>query len=222
MKINIDMDQYNALAEEASQIGKIIKKQNEELDCVQKKIKNLFPKGYWWAFDIDDNWKRPKKYSIREIENGYVTVKEVFKKAPWPGFTGISRLSFEKFFKLDIYKTEYEAREAAYNRPCPKCGGPMKFTTEVWCTKCLLDRRDRAEEYRKNHTFYESNRKTVYTVGYTDELTRDIHKGFNGKRFTFKRLDTGEIIETDNLWSGFGANGNVNNLPLIEFIEYEV
>ena len=135
MKANIDMDKYNILNEEASQIHKAIKLQNEKLDCVQKQIKNLFPKGYWWAFDIDNNWKRPKKYSIREICNDYITVKEVFKKAPWQGFTGLTTLSLERFLKLDIYKTEEEAKIAAYNRPCPKCGGPMKFTTDVWCAK---------------------------------------------------------------------------------------
>ena len=220
MRINVDMDKYKALNEEASSAYKIIKQQNEKLDDINKKIKNLFPKGYWWAFDIDYNWKRPKKYSIREICNDYITVKEVFKKAPWKGFTGLTTLSFERFLKLDIYKTEEEAKVAAYNRPCPKCGGPMKYTTNVWCEKCLFDRHKKAEEYRHNHAFYEPNRKLVYIIEYTDELTRE--KGSHGRRFVFRRLDTGEIIETDNLWSSYGADGNVSNLPLIEFIEYGV
>ncbi len=217
MKISIDKEKYNSLKEKSSQIAQSIKKKKDELDSVQKEIKNLFPKGYWWSFGIDKYWNRPKKYSIREIHDGFVIIKEVFKKAPWKGFTGETTVLFEDLFKLDIYKTEEEAKVAVYNRACPKCGGPMKFTTDVWCTKCILDRRDRANEYRENHTFYEPNKKTVYTVGYTDELTRD--KGFGGRHFVFKRLDTGEVIETDNLWSSYGADGNVNNLPLIEFIK---
>ena len=214
MKINIDTNKYNSLKEKSSQIAQSIKKQKDELDSVQKEIKNLFPKGYWWAFGIDKYWNKPKKYSIKEVYDGYVIVKEVFKKAPWPGFDGLTRISFEDLFKLDICKTEEEAKVAAYNRICPKCGGPMKFTTDVWCTKCIFDRCDRANEYRKNHTFYDQNGKTVYTVEYTDELTRN--KGFGGKHFTFKRLDTGEIIETDNLWSSYGADGNryVSALPI--------
>lgn len=222
MKVSIDMEKYNALSEKSSCIGEEIRKKKEEFDCVQKEIKKLFPKGYWWAFDIDDNWKRPKKYSIREVCDGYVTVKEVFKKAPWQGFTGLSNLSFERFFKLDIYKTEEEAKVAAYNRPCPKCGGPMKYGTDVWCGKCMRERYDRAEEYKKTHIFYDPKKKWEYAVGYTDELTRDIHKGFGGKHFKFKRLDTGEIIETDNLWSYGRVYENVRNLPLIEFINEEV
>lgn len=150
--------------------------------------------------------------------NGRVVVKEVFKKAPWSGFTGLTNLSLDRFLELDIYKTEEEAKEAVYNRPCPKCGGPMKYTRYIWCDKCLQERRNKDIEYRNSHVFYEPNEKKVYTVGYTDELTHDVDKGFGGKHFVFRRLDTGEIIETDNLWSGLGANGNIDNLPLIEFI----
>lgn len=219
MKINIDMEKYNALSDKSTQIELSIKKQKEELDCVSQEIKKLFPKGYWWTFDIDPHWKRPKKYSIREISNGCVTVKEVFKKAPWSGFTGLSILTLEQLLELDVYKTEEEAKVAAYNRPCPKCGGPMKYTTNVWCEKCLDERRDKVDEYRRNHMFYEPNKKHIYSVGYTDELTRDIYKGFGGKRFVFKRLDTGEIIETDNLWSEAISSENTNNLPFIEFIK---
>lgn len=217
MKVNIDMEKYNALYQEASNIKDIIKTKESELECVEKELLAIFPKGYWWAFDIDDHWKRPKKYTIKEVKNGYVVVKEIVKKLPWDGFTGENIITFAKLSNLDIFRTEDAAKKAAYNRICPKCGGAMGYTVKQWCDKCIDKRFHMRIEYEDTHVFYEPNEKIYYTMGYTDELTRDCDKGFGGKHFTFKRLDTGEIIESDNLWSSCSYRGD-GNVPEIEFL----
>lgn len=216
MKISIDMEKYKALSEDMSRIENEIEMKNKELDSVKKEILKIFPRGYWWAYNIDPNWRRPKKYSIREVGNGYVIVKEVFKKAPWDGFDGKRVLHFDELLELDIFKTEEEAKSAVYNRTCPKCGGSMKYTTRAWCDKCLSERSNKAREFESNNTFYAPNENKIYHIGYTDELTRE--KGYGGKRFVFKCLDTGEIIESDNLWSQGVFGKDVSNLQAIEFI----
>lgn len=222
MKINIDMEKYNILSEKISSIENEIEVKKKELDKVQKEILKIFPRGYWWAFDIDSNWKRPKKYSIKEVSNGYVTVKEVFKKAPWAGFDGKSVLSFNKLLELDIFKTEEEAKSAAYNRPCPKCGGPMKYTTREWCDICRSKRFNMAKEFESSHTFYCPEVGRIFRVGYTDELTRGSEKGFFGQHFTFQRVDTNEVINTDNLWSEGFYDTNERGLPEIKFLNNKV
>jgi len=211
MKFNVDINKYNVLSKKILHI-------EEELERTQKEIKNLFPKGYWWSFDIDTNWKRPKKYSIKEIKGGYVVVKEVFKKAPWSGFDGKTTLSFEKLLELNIYQTEEEAKRAIYNRVCPKCGGIMKYSTEEWCSKCMTERKQKMKEFENSHIFYSPEKHKIFRVGYVDELTRKSWKGFDGEHFTLQRMDTNEIIYTDNLWSEGFCNTNKNNLPEIKFL----
>lgn len=140
--IIIDMEKINKLREESVNINKLIeekekelKKITKELDDKNNEIKNLIAKGYWWTCDIDDTWKKPKKYSIKEVrcyKSGgiYLTVKEVFKKRPWHGFTGEYIYPLDEFIKINISKTEQEAAEKYYNRICPKCGGIMKYLKE--------------------------------------------------------------------------------------------
>ena len=99
---------------------------------------------------------------------------------------------------------------------CPKCGVHLDYIQKAWCAKCMAKRQKMKEEFENSHTFYEPNEDLIYHIGYTDEITRD--KGFQGKRFMFKRLDTGEVIESDNLWSRGRFSENVDNLPIIEFL----
>jgi hypothetical protein len=82
------------------------KSHDEEL-----RMKAMLPKGYWYTYDIDINWNRPKKYSIKNIGRESITVKEVVKKKPWKGFTGEHTYSLKGFLCLKTYKTEKEALE---------------------------------------------------------------------------------------------------------------
>ena len=120
--------------------------------------------------------------------------------------------------KLEIYKTEEDARSAYYNRICPKCGGVMNYSNKAWCYKCMNERNEKRIAFEKENTFYNEEDDRIYTVGYTDELTRDFDKGFEGRQFTIQRMDTMEIIYTDNLWSSGVFNENVDNLPKIIFL----
>lgn len=228
--MNIDMEKYNQILGEALQVKEradyyksIVAEQEKTLEFKAEEIKKLLPKGYWWTCDIDTSWDRPKKYSIKKIEfykDGItVTVKEVFKRLPWPGFTGEHTFfSLDSFLALNIYKTEEEAK----NRPCPKCGSPMGYAKHEWCDKCMSERYRIKEEFEKAHTFYDPKKDNVYKVGYTDELTAAhpawYWRGFDGKHFTLQRIDTGEIIETNNLWSEGSSYKNKEQLPKIVFI----
>lgn len=193
--------------------------QNEINDIAQN-IQQLLPKGCWYSYDIDTSWKHPKKYSIKNVEYHrtgiIITVKEAFKKKPWPGFTGEHFYDLHKFFKLNIHKTENEAIDWYTHRICPKCGGLMGYSEHSWCVSCMSERRIAMKNFNDSHKFYEPIEKHCYTVEYVDELTRTF--GYNGQSFTIRRKDTGEIIRTNNLWShGYGKN--TQNLPEIEFIK---
>lgn len=92
-----------------SEYKTVIKDYETKIEELCKQIKDTLPKGYWYTCDIDKSWKRPKKYSIKTIDGSFITVKEVFKKKPWSGFTGEHTYSIEKFLNLRIHKTEQEA-----------------------------------------------------------------------------------------------------------------
>ena len=218
---NIDFEKLNKLRDSATSISRSISSLEKEYEEVINEMFVLFPKGYWYTYDIDTNWHHPKKYSVKEVSVGYggeiyVTVKEVFKKLPWPGFTGRHSFRMDEFLNLNRYKTESEAIDAHQHRACPKCGNFMMNSEYKWCNNCINERRKIREEFKKNHRFYHAPRKNFYIVEYEDELTRN--RGYGGQSFTIKRLDTGEVIRTSNLWSdGYGEN--TNNLPEIEFID---
>lgn len=220
--ITIDMAKYNVLASSIQDIEKQVDEKQKEIDSLQhtisvkkREMKNLLPKGYWYTYDIDEKWNHPKKYSVKEVSCGYVTVKEVFKKKPWLGFTGEHVYRLENFLNLSIHKTEEEATEARKRRICPKCGNYMGLVQTKWCRDCMKERERVADEFNSNHRFYEPITKSFYHVKYDDELTRD--RGYNGKSFVIRRLDTNEIIHTSNLWS-WGSGQNVEGLPEIKFI----
>lgn len=222
--ITIDMDKYNVLASSIQDIEKQVDEKQKEIDSLQHKIsatkremKNLLPKGYWYTYDIDENWNHPKKYSIKEVSCGYVTVKEVFKKKPWPGFTGEHVYRLENFLNLSIHKTEEEATEARKRRICPKCGNYMGLVQTEWCRDCMKERERIVKEFNESHKFRDAITGNVYGVEYEDELTKAWHRGYNGKFFVIRRLDTNEIIHTSNLWS-WGSGKNMEGLPEIEFI----
>ena len=201
----------------------IIEEYENRLSDIEKQAKALLPKGYWYTYDIDTSWNRPKKYSVKKVSctkfgDIIITVKEVFKKKPWPSFTGESIYYIKDFMKLNIYKTEQEAIDAHYHRICPKCGGFMMNSDKTWCVDCIKKRRLAAEQFKQSHRFYEPKRGWLYHIEYEDELTRHSNRGFNGDHFKIRRLDTGEVIETNNLWSDGGAK-NIHNLPEIEFLK---
>lgn len=207
--------------QEIKNTKKELEKKEKHKSYLESKIRALLPKGYWFTYEIDTSWKFPKKYSIKGVSCGgervYITVKEVFKKKPWPTFTGESVYRLEEFVKLNIYKTEEEAKYGYAHRVCPKCGGFMWYGSDTWCDKCMHQRRLTADEFAKSHRFYDPITRHQYHVGYEDELTKPSWRGYEGQSFTIRRLDTGEIIHTNNLWSdGFGDN--ISNLPEIEFI----
>jgi len=219
--MNIDIKKCNAILKEWSEIESAINEQKEKIKIKEKELKTLLPKGYWWSYDIDTSWNRPKKYSIREISvcNGklYITVKEVFKKAPWKGFDGKRIYLLDKFIELNIYKTEEEAKRGHYNRICPKCGGIMKYASSKWCAECMIKRENEKQIFERNHMFYHPEEHRIYQVKYTDELS--YLKGFYGRHFIMQRLDTMEIIHTDNLWSLGFCDINEKKLPEIKFLE---
>ena len=211
----------NIILQECIEIDQSIKMQQKNLQNKIDEVKKILPKGYWWSYDVDKSWKHPKKYRIKEVslvnKNFFITVKEVFKKAPWKGFTGERGYYLSEFLELSIYKTEEQAKNAYYNRICPKCGGIMKYGKYKWCDACINERHERRVEFANNHRFYYPESDSIYTVGYVDELTRNCDKGHNGKHFTIQRLDTMEIIHTDNLWVG-GSYEFKDTLPKIIFL----
>lgn len=67
--------------------------------------------------------------------------------------------------------------------------------------------------------FYCEETDSVYDVHYVDELTR-VH-GYYGNDFIIKRLDTGELIKTNNVWSAHSSWAkNLDTCPRIQFIQY--
>ena len=218
--INCDTSKIEKLCNDASVIQKEIENYNTQLEDIYKNIKSMLAKGYWYTCDIDLYWKKPKKYSIKNIyikDNKVdITVKEVFKKKPWSSFTGETYVPLNTFLNLNIYKTEEEAMDAYLHRICPKCGGFMLNSDLPWCGQCMKKREVARKEFDSTHRFYDPKRRHFYNVEYDDELVRD--RGYGGAKFVIRRIDTNELIMTSNLW-GCGFGDNVNNLPEIEFVE---
>lgn len=207
------------LDSDVREIGDIINQYEAKLGEIEGEVLKMLPNGYWWACDIDYNTCKPKKYSIKGViakKGGvYVTVKEAFKKAPWKGYDGKHYYPLTRFLNLRRYETEQEAMDVYLNRICPKCGESMMYSEETWCKSCIDTRWKLKKEFDDSHHFYNPSDGHFYSVEYEDELTRT--RGYNGKHFTFKRMDTGEIVNTSNLWA-WGRGENKNNLPEIEFL----
>lgn len=223
---NIDIEQCLELAREANVIAISIKEQENKIQNIKKKIKSILAPGYWYTCDIDERWNRPKKYSIKEVSfssnNIYITVKEVFKKKPWTNFTGEHIYTLEKFIQLNRYKTTEAAFEAFTHRICSKCGGFMGTTHRCWCDLCIEKRFKEKEKFETSHTFYCREKDSFYKIGYEDDYSEMYHldRGYGGRYFKLQRLDTNEIIETNNLWSwGAFGRGNKNGCPEIKFLE---
>lgn len=223
---NIDINKVLELRDEAICIKKEMAVFEDKLDGIAKSVKSMLAKGYWYTCDIDKNWNMPKKYSIKEIsfseKDIYITVKEVFKKKPWPSFTGEHLYTLDNFVELNIHKTQEAALDAFTHRICPKCGGFMGKTRRCWCDKCVEKRFKEKEKFEKTHRFYCEEKDSFYYIGYYDDYAEiyNLDKGYYGEHFKFQRLDTNEIIETDNLWSwGAFGKGNKNGYPEIKFLE---
>ena len=216
ININIDTIKCSEFKQNVIDICQIISEQQEKLQTIEKEIKNMLPRGYWYTYDID---QYPKKYGIRDVKCSQshisLRIKDVGKKNSWHN-QNEHFYDLEGFLNLNIYKTEQEAVDAYKRRICSKCGGFMMLSRTIWCTDCMQKRQLAKYEFDQTHKFYDPVKRSVYTIEYVDELTRDY--GFEGKLFTIRRKDTGEIIHTNNLWV-WGYSTNPNNFPEIEFIE---
>ena len=195
---------------------------NKQQEKLKKQMINVFHKGYWWSYDVDRSWRYPKKYSIKEVcsyseKDFIITVKEVVKKKPYPGFKGEYRFDLEEFLKIDMYETEEEAKQLYPKRACPKCGKAMGFVQTELCKECMVKRKNEMREFEASHVFYHTPQGCIYIVGYENNGLKGHARGFGGQRFILRRLDNGEIIETTNLQS-YGFRENDENLPEIEFI----
>lgn len=222
--MNIDVTQYSAIEAKAKNIYQALVKQQDALHQLEEQVKSMLPKGYWYTYDIDTNWHKPKKYSIKQVAFNqagfYITVKEVLKKRPWVGYVDTRSYTIERFLTFNIYKTEEAALDAYMHRICPKCGGFMMHSEHQWCNACIEKRRQMAKQFEAQHIFYHPESERVYALQYEDELTHASQRGYNGQHFRIRRLDTKEIIDTTNLWS-LGYSNNTDSLPEIEFLKEE-
>lgn len=216
---------FKEILKECIEINNIIKTQQNLLEEKINIIKENLPKGYWYSCDITEDYSAPEKYKVHEVSfcSGeiYVTARRIRKKYESKYNENKYLYTLDEFIKLTICKTEKEAEKAAYNRICPKCGGLMKYANTTWCSNCMDKRAKTRRKFIEEHTFYYPKEKMIYRVDYVDELTRQCDKGYNGAHFTIQRLDTMEIIHTDNLWSTCSTYGidDVSTLPQIEFLE---
>lgn len=217
---------FNQLREKAESVfnEKHECQDEKELRRIRREAKDLLPQDYFWSTDIDPFWDKPIKYSIAKVSyNSFekdflVTVREHLKKRINWNHERTQLLS--DFLRINIYKTSKHAWYVYFNRPCPKCGSPMGRSTWEWCECCMKNRREIADDFRKTHTFYCAPECTIYRIEYSDELTRK--KGFEGRTFVIKMLDTDEIIKTDNLWSVSKVSKlteEIKALPRIQFLE---
>lgn len=223
-------EKFLELINEAQAVERVIQsyehkiaEHNKELSKLRRKVKSLLPKGEWYSSDVNFGWERPKRYKVDKVEfregDFYVIVKELSKRKHWSGHIWEHSYKLDAFLKLTIYDTEQEALAVFHNRVCPKCGNRMWESMEPWCKRCMEKRKVAKEEYNRTHVFYSPSDRNVYTVEYVDELTRLLENlGYEGRWFTIRRLDTGEVIHTNNLWSHGGLSRNIDNLPEIEFL----
>ena len=184
---------------------------------IQKEIKGYFPENHFWTIHQDvRGTKKPREYEIEKVrfeslERGFiVSLKYHYKSYKNQPNVRTIKMFLGEFFGATFYLSKKHAWFAYFNRPCPKCGNSMGDSEKDWCNECMEDRAKREVDFNKNHMFYHKKHKTIYLVRYTDELTRN--KGFDGKHFTIRRLDTGEILETNNLWDMGKNKKNTNNV----------
>lgn len=187
---------------------------------ISSKLKKLFPEEFWTC-EIDKHWHKPLHYKIKNIsyygDTVYITTQDIRKKKPYDGWKGVDEIMLDKFMKIGLYDSYDTALKGFVERPCPRCGNFMHTSTFPWCRKCM----DTYQEYlnANEQLYYDAKQQRVYGVqpDIDQEVYRNFWKGYDGISFKIRRLDTGEIIETHNLWSrGFGENNE--NYPLIEFI----
>lgn len=224
--IQLDKEQdeiYNIKREYEKQVAEQLAAYDKQAKKLEKQMIGVFCRGYWWSYDVDKSWRYPKKYSIKRVyfygRNDFlITVKEVVKKKPYPGFKGEYTFDLEEFCKINIYETEEEAKQLYPKRTCPRCGKAIGFIQTELCRECIAKLQHEIEEFEKSHIFYHAPEGRVYQVRYENSGRKGRYRGFSGKHFVLRRLDTGEIIETTDLMS-CGFRENIDNLPEIEFIE---
>lgn len=202
----------------------VVKKAEGKIAYQMSKLRKLLPKEFY-SRDIDHGWKFPKKYTVTNVtyENGrvYVTVKWEYKKKPWVGFDPRHCFRLEEFLTLNIGATYNAAIEAWQQRPCPKCGQPMGDSERSWCEDCMTIRDQKISLFHTLYPgLYDEEDDCIYDLEYVDELTR--RWGYSGAEFIVKRLDTGEIIKTNNIYSAHSSWAkNLSLRPRIQFIKYD-
>lgn len=210
--------QATEINEEIIEQKQKLKEMENNLAEVENKIKSLLPQKTWYAYDIN-RFSHTNQYRVQKVKSNSsrvrVVVREVDDKIPYPLLEHFD-FTLDEFTKLNISKSEEKAKDLYAHRICPRCGGFMGMSRYKWCPNCMKERAAIEQEYNDSHRFYDPEQQRFYTVKYVDELTRDF--GFDRFEFTLRRLDTGEIIQTNNLWSdGYGEN--TDGLPEIEFID---
>lgn len=188
------------------------------------KLRRLLPQEFY-SRDIDHNWQYPKKYTMRSVkyENGkiYVKVRWDYKKEPWKGFNPEHIFTLEEFLNLRIGTSPNKANEVWQQRPCPKCGQPMGGSNFEWCCECVKHRQNKIVLLEEKYPLlYSEETGSIYRIQYMDELTRA--PGYYGNEFIVKRLDTGELIKSNNVFSAHSSWAkNLDECPRIEFIKYD-
>ena len=214
------IEDFSLLTEEICELNEQMQILKEKEDCAISKIKKMFPK-YFWTCEIERYWHKPLRYKINSVEcfsnKLYIKTKDVRKKKPFNGWNPENIFSLEEFLNIALYDSYDAALDGYRHRICNHCGGYIGDSDRVWCNKCI-------DEYGK---YLEDNARKYYDAdkGHTYEVKPDIDpvlrryfwRGYDGHYFKLRRLDTGEIIETHNLWS-LRDEENVNNYPLIEFL----
>lgn len=186
-------------------------------------IKDMFPKEFWTC-EIDQHYHMPLHYKIKSIscysDEIYIITQDIRKKKPFDGWKGEDQLTLDRFIKIGLYNSYDNALYGYEHRPCPHCGDFMGNSSRIWCDKCL----DEYRQYLKDNTrlFYDTKQRHVYGVKPDIDpiLKPYFWIGFDGHYFKIRRTDTGEIIETHNLWQ-YDSEEN-NGYPPIEFLEYDI
>lgn len=103
---------------------------------------------------------------------------------------------------------------------CIKCGSRIHYVSSL-CEECSKKRKQEKHDFENNHKYYDPKRNIVCHIGYDEsDIYKYPEKGCYGRHYIMRRLDTGEIIETDNLWFDTIKNCG-KNFPQIEFVYVE-
>lgn len=195
--LNINDEQIDRCKELGNEIQKYqdkIKQMEETINMYSKEIKEFAPRGYFYVYDKSRPLNAPIKCGVSDVCCIYGQIhfilKEVRKNSE-------KYFSLNEFLKLKFYRNGQDA---------------MNDYKEF-----MVNRQKKIDEFKKNDTLFYGEDGYIYEMKYDDEYVRE--RGYFGKKFTFQRLDTNEIIETSNLWSSNTSwYKNYETFPKIRFI----